>query len=161
MYEDSKNDPTVSNPWSVLPIKNAKYATSCSEIHLSNRGIETLDNFSSFLNLEVLWLNNNKIRRIENLDENFRIKELYIENNCLSTLEGSLKRFRFLQKILAGNNNLRGLDNILRILSKFSCIENLSNYYSDLYGNPCAEEPYYRMKVIASIPSLRILDRHG
>ncbi|CAG9328154.1 LRRC72 [Blepharisma stoltei] len=155
MIEETKMDPTVSNPWGVLPIKNAKYAKSCSEIHLSDRGIEKIDNFSSFTNLEVLWLNNNKIRRIENLDENFRIKELYIENNCLITLDGSIKYFKFLQKFLAGNNNLRGLDNVLKILCKFSCLEHLN-----LYGNPCAEEPYYRMKVIATIPSLKILDRH-
>lgn len=30
-----------------------------------------------------------------------------------------------------------------------------------MYGNPCAEEPYYRQKVIATLPNLKIFDRHG
>jgi hypothetical protein len=51
----------VSDPWSVLPIKNAKCARSTTEVHLSDRHIEQLGNFESFPNLEVLWLNNNKV----------------------------------------------------------------------------------------------------
>lgn len=36
-------DRVVANPWSVLPIKNAKYAKSCAEMHLSDRNIDELD----------------------------------------------------------------------------------------------------------------------
>ena len=155
----------ISNPWNILPIKNAKSARNCVEIHLSGQEIEKLGNFESFPNLEVLWLNNNKvipnqIRQIDNLDTCFRIKHLYIESNCLTTIDGSLKKFKFLQTFLAGNNNLRGLDKILKVLCKLTCMERVSNFYLDLYGNPCAEEPYYRQKVIASLPNLKIFDRH-
>lgn len=52
---------TISNPWNILPIKNAKSARNCAEVHLSNSGIEVLGNFESFPNLEVAWLNNNKV----------------------------------------------------------------------------------------------------
>lgn len=51
----------ISNPWNILPIKNAKSARSCAEVHLSNQNIEKLGNFESFPNLEVVWLNNNKV----------------------------------------------------------------------------------------------------
>ena len=51
----------ISNPWNILPIKNAKSARNCVEAHLSNQEIEKLGNFESFPNLEVLWLNNNKV----------------------------------------------------------------------------------------------------
>ena len=51
----------ISNPWNILPIKNAKSARNCVEVHLSNQEIEKLGNFESFPNLEVLWLNNNKV----------------------------------------------------------------------------------------------------
>ena len=51
----------ISNPWNILPIKNAKSARNCTEVHLSNQNIERLGNFESFPNLEVVWLNNNKV----------------------------------------------------------------------------------------------------
>ena len=79
----------------------------------------------------------------------------------MSTIDGSVKKFKFLQTFLAGNNNLRGLDKVVKVLSKLTCLERVSNLYLDLYGNPCAEEPYYRQKVIASLPNLKIFDRHG
>lgn len=51
-----------SNPWSVLPIKNMKYARSCTEIHLSDSGIDKIANFENFPSIETLYLNNNKVR---------------------------------------------------------------------------------------------------
>ena len=79
----------------------------------------------------------------------------------MSTIDGSVNKFKFLQKFLVGNNNLRGLDKVVKVLSKLTCLERVSNRYLDLYGNSCAEEPYYRQKVIASLPNLKIFDRHG
>lgn len=49
------------DPWSVLPVKTAKFAKECKNIVLSNRGINRLKNFEFFDNLEALWLNNNKV----------------------------------------------------------------------------------------------------
>lgn len=117
----------VTNPWSVLPIKNTKYAKSCTELHLSDRGIKKLENFEAFTNVQVLWLNNNKIRKLENLNQNFRIKQLYLENNYLNSLEGSLKCLKFIEILLLGKNHLRNLDKILEVLSKLTCLERLSN----------------------------------
>jgi Leucine Rich repeats (2 copies) len=54
----------TSNPWNILPIKNAKSARNCTEVHLSNQGIEKIRNFESFPNLEVVWLNENKVKFI-------------------------------------------------------------------------------------------------
>ena len=52
----------IGNPWSVLPIKNNKYAKDLVEVHLSDRGLNQLEGFENFPNLEVIWLNNNKVR---------------------------------------------------------------------------------------------------
>jgi hypothetical protein len=52
---------TYGNPWSVLPIKNNKYAKDLVEVHLSDRAINRLEQFEDFPNLEVIWLNNNKV----------------------------------------------------------------------------------------------------
>ena len=51
----------IGNPWSILPIKNAKYARDLVEVHLSDRDLDLLEKFEDFPNLEVVWLNNNKV----------------------------------------------------------------------------------------------------
>ena len=51
----------IGNPWSVLPIKNNKYAKDLVEVHLSDRCLNQLEGFEQFPNLEVIWLNNNKV----------------------------------------------------------------------------------------------------
>lgn len=59
----------IGDPWSVLPIKNAKYAKELTEVHLSDRKITQLERFEDFPNLEVVWLNGNKVRRVTSVDE--------------------------------------------------------------------------------------------
>ena len=51
----------IGNPWTILPIKNAKYARDLTEVHLSDRDLDMLEKFEDFPNLEVIWLNNNKV----------------------------------------------------------------------------------------------------
>ena len=54
-------DAKVGNPWSILPIKNKKYAKDLVEVHLSDRSLNSLEKFDQFPNLEVIWLNNNQV----------------------------------------------------------------------------------------------------
>ena len=63
---DSNNLPfeateKVGNPWTILPIKNKKYAKDLTEVHLSDRKLSALENFDAFPNLEVIWLSRNKV----------------------------------------------------------------------------------------------------
>lgn len=51
----------LGSPWSVLPIKNNKYAKDLIEVHLSDRALTGLEKFDNFPNLEVIWLNNNNV----------------------------------------------------------------------------------------------------
>ena len=69
-------------------------------------------------------------------------------------IEG-IKKFKFLNVLLIANNQLRDLDVFLEFLSKFAFLEQL-----DLFGNPLAEEPDYRLKIIKYMPQIKILDRH-
>jgi hypothetical protein len=55
------------DPWTILPIKNAKYARDLIEVHLSDRDIEELIRFEDFPNLEVVWLNNNKLKNLDGI----------------------------------------------------------------------------------------------
>jgi len=72
----------------------------------------------------------------------------------VSNING-LKRFKFLELLLLGNNKLRDLDKFLVDLTKFAFLQQL-----DLFGNPLAEEPDYRLKIIYLMPQVKILDRH-
>ena len=56
-------DVKVGNPWSILPIKNNKYAKDLVEVHLSDRTLNALEKFNEFPNLEVIWLNNNSVSK--------------------------------------------------------------------------------------------------
>lgn len=62
MVETLEEELKVGTPWSVLPIKNKKYAKDLSEVHLSDRELTSLEKFEEFPNLEEIWLNNNKVR---------------------------------------------------------------------------------------------------
>lgn len=96
------------------------------------------------------------MEKIEGLDKNFRLKILCIENNRLTTLEGSLSNMKFLQVLLLNDNKLRNLDQNLTFLKPLSFLKNLN-----LFGNPLAEEPEYRSRVIYALPSLEDFDRHS
>ena len=53
----------LGSPWSILPIKNKKYARDLTEVHLSDRGLTGLENFDQFPNIEEIWLSNNRVRK--------------------------------------------------------------------------------------------------
>jgi hypothetical protein len=146
---------TVGDPFEVIPIKNAKNAKNCTEIHLSDKELQEVINFDKFPNLECLWLNNNKLEKLEGLETNFRLRELYLHKNKLKTIEGSIPNLLHLRTLTLAQNEIRDLDKNLEILQKFKQLVQL-----DLSGNPVAEEPNYRIRVIQSIPSVQVLDRH-
>ena len=163
MYKLIENDETKSNeeevvgdPWTILPVKTRKYAKECIEIVLSKRHITKLINFKDFENLEALWLTNNNLTAIKGLETNFRIKILCLGFNRISSLEGSsLSVMKFLETLYLNNNKLKNLDKVITYLSQFKFLKSLN-----LFGNPVAEEPEYRPRVIDTIKSLEIFDRH-
>lgn len=64
----------------------------------------------------------------------------------VDNIEG-LKKYKFLDTLLIGNNQLRDLDKFLAKLMAFAFLQQL-----DLFGNPLAEEPDYRLKIIYLMP---------
>ena len=160
MFLDDENkeeeEIVKGDPWSILPVKTRKYAKECIEIVLSKRKITELINFDMFENLEALWLTDNRLTEIKGLDANFRIKILCCGKNRITTLEGSsISKMKFLETLYLNNNKLKNLDLVLSNLKNFSFLKNLN-----LFGNPVAEEPEYRPRVIYVIKSLEIFDRH-
>ncbi|CAK9020767.1 unnamed protein product [Durusdinium trenchii] len=146
----------MADPYTCIVKKNRKYSSECTEVHLANLGAETLSkNFEHFGNLEVVWLQGNQLSRVENLESNFRIREIYLQNNRLVSLAG-LRSFKFLKVLLASGNQLRNLEKQLALLSRFAFLKKL-----DLFDNPVAEEPDYRLRLIYQLPQVEILDQHS
>lgn len=141
------------DPYQCIAKRNAKYASACNEVYLSNRGASDLsDKFTDFPNLEVIWVNGNRLARLNNLQVNFRIKEVYVQDNRLVSLTG-ISNLKFLNVLMARSNQLRNLDKQLDLLERFAFLKKL-----DLSGNPVAEEPDYRLRVIYRLPQVEILD---
>jgi hypothetical protein len=95
--------------------------------------------------------------QLQNLDDiasNFRVKEVYASKNAFTQIRG-LSKFKFLQVMLVADNQLRDLEKFIEFLQNFAFLEQL-----DLYGNPLAEEPDYRQRLIHAMPQIKILDRH-
>lgn len=95
------------------------------------------------------------MKNLEGIVTNFRVKKVFAQSNMLESIEG-LRRYKFLDTLFVSNNRLRNLDKFLTFLSsKFAFLEEL-----DLFGNPLAEEPDYRLKIIHTMPQIKLLDRH-
>jgi len=132
-----------------------KQVRECTEVYMGDIGLQKIRGFEKLKNLECVWLNNNKLKYINNLDTNFRIKVLYAQYNEICSLKGSLGVMKFLETLDLSHNNLRDLEKLLTYLEKYNFLK-----YLNLKGNPCCEEPDYRLHVIHKVPSVHVLDQH-
>jgi hypothetical protein len=66
-----------------------------------------------------------------------------------------MESMRHLESLVIYNNELRDLDKNLEDLKMFPYLKEL-----EMFQNPLAEEPYYRLRVIHALPNLFLLDRH-
>ncbi|DBA93983.1 TPA: hypothetical protein ACH3X1_001639 [Trebouxia sp. C0004] len=162
MFELTEPKMTEKVPSLVQPLqllvgegKNAKYVKACTELFMGNQGLEALEGFEKLVNLEALWVNNNNLESINGLNSNVRMQVLHAENNKICSLKGSLAHFKFLDTLDLSNNQLRNLPKLAAHLAKFLFLS-----FLNLKGNPCCEEPDYRITLIHAVPSLQILDLH-
>lgn len=145
----------VSNPLQSLPVVNSISVRNTIELSLNHKGIEELEGFGLFANLETLWLNGNRLQRISGLDTNNRIKRLYAAQNQINSLKGSLLAFKHIEELDLSDNSISNLDRCLETLELFMLLQKLW-----LQNNPVSQEVDYRLRVLARIPSLEILDNH-
>lgn len=148
----------VANPLGELPLRTAKQAALCAELHLGHREIRSLgEDFRFFVNLECLWLNHNSLRDIEGIEDNFRIKELYLHNNSISALpEYALETFVAIRTLTLSNNLLNDLEATLTALKCAKTLQTL-----ELFGNSLSQVDNYRLRVVGELPWLQSFDRHA
>lgn len=85
-----------------------------------------------------------------------RLKEIHLYSNRLRTLDRySFAPFKFLSRLTLNDNLLDDVENVLRELK---VLRNLISL--DLFNNPIATEDNYRLRILAAMPTLVILDRH-
>eukprot|EP00775_Hariotina_reticulata_P002236 gene2236-2548_t len=149
--------PVISEPLTELVGQGSNNVAvkDCRELYLGKRGIEKVAGFERLVNLEVLWLNNNQLQAITGLDSNIRIKRLYVHNNSICTLKGSLPNLKALTHLDISHNQLQNLSKVIKALTRFPFLTDLT-----LLGNPCCEEPDYRLKLLHELPNLQVFDHH-
>ncbi|NWS21362.1 LRC72 protein, partial [Pachyramphus minor] len=120
----------------------------------STRGLRSIPSLSQFNRLKYLWLNNNKIQDLTFLFKNYCLSELYLNNNELTDISGALKHLCSLKILFLHNNELRKLDKTVKELKGMISLHTLN-----LFQNPLAYDPDYRLYVIHILPSVQLLDR--
>ncbi|NXO62911.1 LRC72 protein, partial [Phainopepla nitens] len=120
----------------------------------STRGLRSVPSLSQFRRLRYLWINNNKIQDLTFLIKNYYLTELYLNNNELTDISGALKHLCSLQILFLHNNELKKLGKTVKELKGMISLQTLN-----LFQNPLAYDPDYRLYVIYFLPSVQLLDR--
>ncbi|KAH9491849.1 hypothetical protein Btru_029891 [Bulinus truncatus] len=134
--------------------KGIKRDKDVEELYLSQSNLTEVDDLKRFRHLKKLWMNGNKLRHAQFLSSNFHLSELYLHDNNLSDISGSLRHITCLTVLTLHNNQLINLEKILKEFDKMKSLSVLN-----LFNNPAAQEPGYRLFVIYMCPSLTLLDR--
>ncbi|XP_054048949.1 leucine-rich repeat-containing protein 72 isoform X2 [Rissa tridactyla] len=123
-------------------------------LYLAGQGLRIIPSLSRFHRLRYLWINNNKIQDLTFLIKNYCLTELYLNNNELTDISGALKHLRALQILLLHSNQLKKLDKTVKELEGMISLQTLN-----LFHNPLAQDPDYRLYVVYFLPSVQLLDR--
>jgi hypothetical protein len=123
-------------------------------LSLSGRGYDRIRNMEGLGQLRVLYIDGNRLGNLKHMDDLVRLKELHAQDNRIAGLQGSsLARMGHLEVLHLARNRLVDLEAVLWELRFQRYLKVLS-----LADNPAAQEEDYRVRVIAAIPSLEILD---
>ncbi|KAM7071860.1 leucine-rich repeat-containing protein 72 isoform 2-T2 [Acridotheres tristis] len=123
-------------------------------LYLARQGLRSIPSLSQFRRLRYLWINNNKIQDLTFLIKNYYLTELYLNNNELTDISGALKHLCSLQILFLHNNELKKLGKTVKELKGMISLQTLN-----LFQNPLAYDPDYRLYVIYFLPSVQLLDR--
>jgi hypothetical protein len=151
-YTAKESGLVVSFPAGALPDPTHAAVASTTQLYLGSAGIQALRGLQPFACLETLYLNNNALTTLDGIEDNFRLRHLFARDNLISRI-GALDDCRFLEEIDLSDNRVSYLDTVVDLLRPFDRLRILL-----LKGNPVSQEPGYRPRLIAALPSLEILD---
>ncbi|KAL5007599.1 hypothetical protein ScPMuIL_016405 [Solemya velum] len=144
--------------WQVITEQVAKQGfkkdKDVDELYLAERNLSEIDDISRFRYLKILWLNGNELRRVNCLTQNYQLAELYLQNNRLVDIKDTLSHLTCLRVLMLQNNQLTKLETVVQEFHKMHALKTLN-----LFNNPIAQEPDYRLFVIHAVPSVTLLDR--
>ncbi|NWQ72937.1 LRC72 protein, partial [Columbina picui] len=95
-----------------------------------------------------------QIQDLTFLIKNYCLTELYLNHNELTDISGALKHLCTLQILFLHNNQLQKLVETVKELKGKTSLHTLN-----LFHNPLAQDPDYRLYVIHALPSVQLLDR--
>lgn len=140
-------DLVVRSPQCLNPLKERELILRGNKIPAIENLAVTMDGF------DAIDLSDNEVRRLDNFPRMKRLSALFINNNHLVRIGSELgEALPNLQTLMLTGNKLQNLFD-LEPLSKLTKLTMLS-----LLGNPVVRQPHYRLFVISTIPSLKILD---
>ncbi|XP_052232387.1 leucine-rich repeat-containing protein 72-like isoform X2 [Dreissena polymorpha] len=137
-----------------LEERNIKKDKDVEELYLADKNLTECIDLSAYKYLRCLWLNKNKLRKLTCVANNFQLRELYLQSNQLTDVYGSLQHLTCLEVLMLHNNQLTKLDRLVKEFKKMQTLKILN-----LFNNPVAQEPDYRLFVIHSVSSVELLDR--
>ncbi|NXK40000.1 LRC23 protein, partial [Piprites chloris] len=103
--------------------------------------------------LKKLYLAQTNIRSLEGLEGLEELETLHLRDNKLETLDGFSSSMKCLQYLNLRNNGIGSFQEVekLQVLPMLQALV--------LSENPCADEPNYRLEVLALLPQLQRLDK--
>lgn len=137
-----------------LKQRNITKEKDVEQLYLANKGLDEVASLGRYKFLRTLWLNGNRLRRVNFLNNNFHISELHLQDNQLVDITGAVGHLTCLRVLMLQNNQLTKLEKVVREFQKMLTLHTLN-----LFNNPVAQEPDYRIFVVNSIPSIQLLDR--
>ncbi|XP_032535866.1 leucine-rich repeat-containing protein 23 [Chiroxiphia lanceolata] len=103
--------------------------------------------------LKKLYLAQTNIRSLEGLEGLEQLETLHLRDNKLEILDGFSSSMKCLQYLNLRNNGISSFQEVekLQVLPTLQALV--------LLDNPCADEPSYRLEVLALLPHLQRLDK--
>ncbi|OZJ03454.1 hypothetical protein BZG36_02734 [Bifiguratus adelaidae] len=142
----------VLNHNKIKTVENIGGLLELNTLVISHNNISELPSLPALTNLAKLSAAHNAIRLIPDLSSNSSLKELRLNDNKILTVPESVRACSALEILDLGNNLIQGWKDVAALGSLLHLI-NLN-----LKGNPICQLEGYRDKILALIPSLRILD---
>ncbi|KAI8343880.1 hypothetical protein BC941DRAFT_497280 [Chlamydoabsidia padenii] len=127
--------------------------TNLNTLVISHNSVTKIPNLMALPKLVKVSASHNKLKEVPNLSgQSASLKELRLNDNKIVTIPNTLRKCQALAIIDLGNNRISKWSDIASLGS----LLNLHNL--NLRGNPITKNKDYKDKILALVPSLRVLD---